>query len=70
MTQAIEREPVAVARQGHAYDHFGTRVLALSSGPRPSIRAIEGLWLGPLREADAADLVALPMAYFHGQVPR
>lgn len=60
------------ASQGHRYEHAGREVLALSSGPRPRIADIVRDRLWPLDEAvevDAAELVALPMAYFGGAVP-
>ena len=61
------------AQQGHKYELDGVEVLALTSGPRPRIAAIVHDRLWPLDEAvevDAADLVPLPMAYFHNQVPK
>lgn len=60
------------ARQGHRYDHAGAEVLALSSGERPSVARIDKSKCWPLGlpfAVDAADLVPLPMVYFHGQVP-
>lgn len=61
------------ARQGHKYLLDGVEVMALSSGPRPRIAAIcrDKLWpLDDAVEVDATELVALPMRYFHNQVPK
>lgn len=62
-----------IARQGHKYELDGVEVLALSSGPRPRIAAIVRDRLWPLDEpveVDADELQPLPMAYFHGSVPK
>lgn len=64
---------VIAAQQGHKYELDGVKVLALSSGPRPRIAAIVRDRLWPLDEAvevDAAELVPLPMRYFHGAIPK
>lgn len=61
-----------IAKQGHKYELDGVEVLALSSGPRPRIAAVVRYRLWPLDDAvevDAAELVPLPMVYFHGEVP-
>ena len=62
-----------IAQQGHKYQLDGVEVLALSSGPRPRIAAIvrERCWpLDEPVEVDSNDLQPLPMAYFHGQIPK
>ncbi|UST52937.1 hypothetical protein NF681_11335 [Comamonadaceae bacterium OTU4NAUVB1] len=61
---------VREARQGHTYDHGGRRVMALDSGAAVRVAQIEDGWLGRAYEVRAAWLTPLPMAYFHGQVPR
>lgn len=58
------------ATQGHAYLLDGIKVLAMESGERVQVREIGPLWLGRAHHVDADLLEPVPMAYFHGQVPR
>lgn len=44
--------------------------MALDSGAAVRVAQIEDGWLGRAYEVRAAWLTPLPMAYFHGQVPR
>lgn len=61
-----------IAQQGHKYQHGGIVVLALQSGE--SVRVAEIVpgqpWLGGTYNVRAEWLTPLPMAYFHGEVPR
>ena len=61
---------VREARQGHAYDYGGREVIALESGAAVRVAEIEDGWLGRPYNVCASWLTALPMRYFHGQVPR
>ena len=62
------------ARQGHRYRHKGRDVLAMQSGDTVRVREItpDDVWqqLGEAEWVPAAELVPLPMVYFHGQVPK
>eukprot|EP01034_Spumella_vulgaris_P024990 gene24990-31392_t len=61
------------ATQGHRYRWRGRDVLALQSGTKrvrvAPIVGGEGYPLGQPQTAPVRALRALPMAYFHGQVP-
>lgn len=57
------------ARQGHAYNFRGEKVIALATGPRVEVRTIDDQWWGRKFTADAIDLEPLPMVYFHNEVP-
>lgn len=63
--------PLRQARQGHAYLHHGVKVIAMASGERVLVRAIDPgtPWLGPAYQVLASELERLPMAYFHGETP-
>lgn len=64
------------ATQGHRYHWRGLNVLAMESGTSyVRVRLIENmpeghLWLGSAYRAPVANLVAQPMGYFKGEVPR
>lgn len=58
------------AQQGHAYAWNGNKVLALDSGPVPRVAYIKQPWLSTPFQVRADELVPLPMAYFHGEIPR
>lgn len=61
------------ATQGHVYGWLNEKVLALDSGPTPTVAIIDPVvgWLQHLRfRVYASDLTPLPMVYFHGQTPR
>lgn len=64
----------AQARQGHRYRWCALYdVLALETGRgwvRVAMLAPGEPWLGQQHVAAAADLMPLPMRYFHGEVPR
>ena len=59
--------------QGHKYDHYGREVLALESGTGAvqvaPIDYLQPYPLGKAQTARAEHLIALPMRYFHGEVP-
>ena len=59
-------------QQGHRYRHGDKEVLALESGRAAKVAEIEpgDLWLGRKYGARSEWLQALPMRYFHGEVPR
>lgn len=59
------------ARQGHLYEHFGMRVIAMESGERVKVREVvaDTLGLGPEMVAQADWLLPLPMKYFGGGIP-
>lgn len=59
------------AQQGHKYLWRGWEVLAMSAGPFPRVAYLYDSppWTSPSFEVSAADLVPLPMVYFHGQTP-
>lgn len=60
-----------VARQGHLYEHFGVRVIAMESGERVKVREVvpDAMFLGPEMMAQAEWLKELPMKYFGGGLP-
>lgn len=60
------------ARQGHRYRHGDLDVLALDSGETVTVAVIEPgePWIGRHYTARAEWLEPLPMAYFHGEVPK
>lgn len=64
--------PPAVAQQGHLYEHDGARVLALATGDLVPVGQMEAgqPWFVSRYVVRAAALKPLPMAYFHGAVPR
>ena len=61
------------AKQGHRYRHEDDEVLALESGDDlvrvALINHMEPYPLGAARYVAAADLVPMPMRYFHGATP-
>lgn len=59
------------ATQGHAYLHHGVKVIAMESGDRVWVRAVEPCspWLGPAYLVQACELERQPMVYFHGETP-
>lgn len=57
------------ARQGHAYEHRGRKVIAMTSGNFPKVAPVVGLWLGEAYFAAAEHLRPLPMQYFGGRIP-
>lgn len=57
------------ARQGHAYDHFGLRVIALESGTHVLVLPHRDGRPGLSYHVRASELEPLPMAYYHGEVP-
>jgi hypothetical protein len=58
------------ARQGHAYDHYGLRVIALESGTHVLVLPHREGRPGLSYHVKASELVPLPMTYYHGEVPR
>lgn len=65
----------ARATQGHRYLHAGETVLAMESGEAVTVKPIQELvpgfqWLGAARTVAASELLAQPMSYFKGEVPR
>lgn len=65
-------EPPAIAQQGHLYDYYGARVLALATGDLVPVGQLEAgqPWFVSRYTAPAAALKPLPMVYFAGEVPR
>lgn len=61
---------VPEARQGHAYDHYGLRVIALESGTHVLVLPHRDGRAGLSYHVQASELVPLPMAYYHGEVPK
>lgn len=57
------------AQPGHRYRIDGVDVLAMEGGDAPMVATIAEPWLKDHRRVSSADLVALPMAYFHGAIP-
>lgn len=65
-------ETVKQIQQGHRYDLGGSDVIALNSGMEARVmhyRPNEP-WHGLVEVASADQLVAKPMKYFHGEVPK
>lgn len=60
-----------IARQGHLYQHGYSRVIAMESGDRVTVREVlvESPWLGPPLRVKAEWLKPLPMKYHQGSVP-
>lgn len=58
----------------HAGQHAGRDVLAVTEGERPLVSILfdAGEWPFPGApfEVQASDLEPMPMAYYHGEVPR
>jgi hypothetical protein len=59
-------------QQGHLYDLGGSNVVALDSGESARVMHFrpEEPWHGLVEVAHAHQLVAKPMKYFHGEVPK
>ena len=59
------------ARQGHAYTWKGVRVIALEGGAFPRVVYVYSTvpWVSQPFNVQGAELVPMPMRYFHGQVP-
>lgn len=69
MTKALEPRPPI--RQGHLYQLLDMRVIAMESSDEDEARVapiVDGN-LGPSFVTLSKNLTALPMRYFHGQVP-
>lgn len=58
------------ARQGHGYDHYGLRVIALETGTYVLVLPHRDGRAGLSYHVKASELVPLPMTYYHGEVPR
>lgn len=61
------------AKQGHRYQLAHLEVIAMSNGPHPEVQVIDHSQPWPLRylgRVNAEALTPLPMAYFHGDVPK
>ena len=58
------------ARQGHRYTLGQLSVMAMENGERVEVAEIGPMWLGARHTVEARDLVAQPMAYYHGQIPQ
>lgn len=69
-TRVLPAKP-PIARQGHLYEHFGMRVIAMESGERVKVREVipDAIFLGPEMVAQADWLKELPMKYFGGGLP-
>lgn len=60
------------ARQGHAYRyrHGNGKVIALTSGETPRVGFVKDGGFERICVVNARNLIAIPMVYFHGEVPR
>lgn len=60
------------AVQGHLYSWRGCDVLAMESGAFPKVSYIdpEWEWCSAPFHVHSDELEALPMKYFHGEVPK
>lgn len=64
--------PPTIAQQGHVYDYYGARVLALATGEAVEVGELQAgqPWFVSRYQVNAAALKPLPMNYFHGATPR
>ncbi len=63
---------IVSARQGHAYRYRNGngKVIALTSGELPRVGFVKDGGFARTCVVSARDLVPIPMAYFHGEVPK
>ena len=65
-------EPVKTIKQGHRYDLGGSDVIALNSGVEARVMHYrpEEPWHGLVEVVHVEQLVAKPMKYYHGEIPK